>query len=325
MTKINDLDAKILKLLLKNGRESFVDIAKKTNVSKDVIAKRYSSMEKSGIIVGSTIQMSYRFFGYNVFASIFINVKVGHKEEVIKLLREMPNIKDIFPSFTNYNILTNVSLRNIHELDKVKEIIRSQENVLGLKTQLWLEVINMPENLFSEPNHSEEENEVAPRENKKSNQELENIDALDIQLVEKLSKNGRLPFKKIAEEINTSTDTIIRRYEKLRNLRAIKVTTQIDLRKIGYEATANFSLSLTSKSNSDETIKQLTRIPNIFHIVKTSGDNDLFILAIIKDFKEFFTLREKIAQLPNVKIVDTEIEEILPNFPSHRTNISTFN
>jgi DNA-binding Lrp family transcriptional regulator len=324
MIKFDDLDAKILNQLLQNGRESFVNIAKKTHVSKDVIAKRYNAMEKAGIIVGSTTQISYRFFGYSVFASIFINVKVGYEEEVIKHLKKIPNTKDIFPAFTNFNILINVTLRNLHELEDVKEIIRSEKNVLGLKTLLWLEIINMPENLFSKLKLLEEETNASPQEGKKSNQKLENIDAIDVQLVEKLSKNGRLAFKKIAEELNTSTDTIIRRYEKLRKLKAVKVTILIDPRKLGYQALANFSLSLTSKSNSGETIKQLTRIPNIYHIVKTSGEYDLFVLAIIKDFKEFFTIREKITQFPNVKIVGTEIEELLRNYPGYHTYISTF-
>ena len=57
-----------------------------------------------------------------------------------------------------------------------------------------------------------------------------------MQIVEKLTKNGRLPFSKIAQEIGASTDTVARRYEKLRKNNFIKVSIQINPLELGYQA-----------------------------------------------------------------------------------------
>jgi DNA-binding Lrp family transcriptional regulator len=47
---IDELDAKILANLLRDGRKKFSAIANETNVSLDVIFQHYKKMEKEGII-----------------------------------------------------------------------------------------------------------------------------------------------------------------------------------------------------------------------------------------------------------------------------------
>jgi len=150
------------------------------------------------------------------------------------------------------------------------------------------------------------------------------IDEMDIQLIEKLSKNGRCPFSKIAREVGTSTDTIIRRYERLKSNKIVKTVIQIDLKKIGYRAFALFFLSLKAQSSISEIVNELSRMPNVYHIVKTSGDYDLFVITCVKSFEHFFSMRDQIAKLPHTKIVDMEIGEVIPDYPGYCTQISTF-
>ncbi len=48
MAKIDDVDTKILKELLKDGRKSFQEIAKECGVSCSSICDHYKEMEKAG-------------------------------------------------------------------------------------------------------------------------------------------------------------------------------------------------------------------------------------------------------------------------------------
>jgi len=47
-------------------------------------------------------------------------------------------------------------------------------------------------------------------------EELIKLNEVDLQIVDMLSNDSRLPFRKIAEEIGVSIDTIARRYERLK-------------------------------------------------------------------------------------------------------------
>ncbi len=64
------------------------------------------------------------------------------------------------------------------------------------------------------------------------------IDRIDTEIIEKLAVNGRTTFKEIATELKVSTDTISKRYAKLKQNGDLKVVIQIDPTKIGYSAFA---------------------------------------------------------------------------------------
>jgi Lrp/AsnC family transcriptional regulator, regulator for asnA, asnC and gidA len=324
MNKIDEIDAKILKELLKDGRKSFAEIAERCGTSKDVIAKRYKKMKQDKIIVGATIQMNYRFFGYNAVANLSITMDPQELDTVINYIAKLPNIFSVFPSYNKRQIFACVTLRDLSELDHVKDAIKKQPTVLEIKTYLWTDIRNIHENLELGHPHKvtrmEDENGF-----KKCDEAPKKVDEIDKQIIEKLSKNGRVPFTKIAIELKTSTDTVIRRFERLKNAKAIKVVIQIDPSKIGYQAIAIFNLALMSRSDAAETVKKISEIPDVFHITKTSGDYDLSIMAFVKSFDHFFAIRNEIAKLPYTSIVDMGIEPIPPVSPPPATYISTLN
>lgn len=63
MSALEEIDIKILKELLKDGRKSFTTIAEEYHTSKDIIWKHYQNMASAGIIVGATTQFNYPKFG----------------------------------------------------------------------------------------------------------------------------------------------------------------------------------------------------------------------------------------------------------------------
>ena len=328
MKDVDILDTEILRQLLEDGRKSFVEIARDCNVSKDEISKRFNQMRRAGIIVGSTIQLNYKIFGYDTFASIYIDVKPEHLNIARDALRKIPDTKEIMTIYDHYNLCAIMTLKNMRELDRVKGVIRNQIPVNALKTQIWYDIKNMPENLFCNASKklADGDETVKLQETNENKKEFCGINEMDIQIVEKLSNNGRMPFSKIAQELRTSTDTVIRRYEKLKDQKAIKAVIQINPAKIGYQGTAAFFITITSQKYSANSINELSKIKSVYHIVKTSGDYDYFVLACIRSIKHFLSIREQIAKLPELlKIVEIRLEKVSPNYPLYSTYISTFN
>jgi len=322
MIKIDEINIKILKDLLRDGRKSFSDIAKESGTSEEVIAKRFQQMKNLGIIVGASIQLNYPLIGYHVTGTLQLSVNPELTDYAIKFIQNIPHIYMVFQTYRRENVKAIVKLRSLSELEQVKEVIRKKLSITELKTYLWLGVKNIPENLQIKSGHEYKtfNNDCQKMENKPLK-----IDEVDMQIIEKLSKNSRQPFKKIAEELGTSIDTITRRYEKLKNFNVVKPIIQINPTKIGYCATTSFNIILICQSSTEDTIKELCKIPDIIHIIKTSGEYDLQALATIRSMEDYLKIQDEVSKLPNIKISDTEIAPMQHIWPLFKTHISTFN
>ena len=68
MQKLDDVDRKILDILIDNTRTPFTDIAKRLLISAGTVHVRVKKMEDTGIIKGSSLTLDYKMLGYNFIA-----------------------------------------------------------------------------------------------------------------------------------------------------------------------------------------------------------------------------------------------------------------
>jgi Lrp/AsnC family transcriptional regulator for asnA, asnC and gidA len=72
--RIDELDVKILKILLKDSRTSFAKIAYECKTSAEVIRVRYLNLKKNGIIHSEVLEVIPNAIGINCFGHININI-----------------------------------------------------------------------------------------------------------------------------------------------------------------------------------------------------------------------------------------------------------
>ena len=150
------------------------------------------------------------------------------------------------------------------------------------------------------------------------------IDQIDKQIIQKMGKNSRLSFRKIAQELNISTDTISRRFKKLFNNAIIKPLIQINPTKIGYKATVFFSVSFISKQKLENIVEMISQIPDIVLIINTSGHFDLWVMALIKNIDQLFSIQDQLYKIPGITEMATKIVKTDPVLPVHCEHISKF-
>jgi Lrp/AsnC family transcriptional regulator for asnA, asnC and gidA len=328
MKELQEIDVTILQELLKDGRKSFTTIAKENHTSTDVIWKHYKEMKKAGIIVGATIQFNYQKFGYSGVAMIQLNVESQYIDEVFERLNKIPDIST-FRHFNATHPLAAISmLKNLRDLEHAKEIINKQGKINEIKTYLWIDVRNTPENILSEKC-----NRKTGRSEEKVSQlstmaDLPNdsvkIDEIDMQIVNALTKNGRTPFSKIGQEIGASTDTVSRRYEKLRKNNFIKVSIQFNPLELGYQSVLDIDLALVDQSETEEIVEKIAKIPGVAYLIKISGTYDLSVAALVKDCNDIIKINEEIVKIPNIKRMEATLRALRPRWPGPRQYISTF-
>jgi Lrp/AsnC family transcriptional regulator for asnA, asnC and gidA len=321
MRELEEMDKIILKELLKNGRKSFADIARDNNLSKDVVWKHYKDMEKAGVIVGATVQYDYQRFGFAGVVYILVNCESQNFNTVFEYLSAISNILPFELYNSPYNIGVITAIKSLKRFDELKEMLKGKTPINSFKAYLWTDVRNLPENLVFPSDIHEKKLENDGGTHKKGNVKLDNK---DIQLVEALVKDGRLPFSRIGKTLGISTDTVTRRYLRLVENGFIKVSIQINPKKIGYKAILNFFLAFLSQNEMQKGIDSLSKIPNITYLVKISGDFDLQVVSLVKDVDEIIALNKEIMKIPYIGRIEAVIREIPPVWPGQRQHISTF-
>jgi DNA-binding Lrp family transcriptional regulator len=196
-----------------------------------------------------------------------------------------------------------------------------------MRTAIWTDVKEMNYNLAITSDNTEKGESAVNYQVKtqKSIPQSMILDSVDQKIADKLSENGRVSTETLGREIGISSDTAKRKYEKLKKNGVLKVTIQVNPNKIGYQAVCVF-FTVTSHENSFAIIEKISGIPNIISIMKTTGDYDLQIWAMVKDLSQFFSVQEQLGKIQGITKMDTEIWSLekWEKWPSPRQYISTF-
>ncbi len=312
--------------MLKDGRKGFTKISREAGVSKDVICQRYKKLKKKGIIVGATLQLHYASLGYNAVANFFVNFEPEKEDEVISSVRKIPRIFNAGSMNNNSEIWVVATMKDIEDMEQIKQRIKELPFVLGLTTIVWMGLRSIIENLSAlSTNETLSETNATDKQTGNSiGKTAYKIDETDRQIIDKLAVNGRASFRKIANELKISTDTVTRRYRNLKQHGIIKALIQINPVKLGYPAEAFIDLSYVPQHNATNIVETLGKIPDIIKIIKTSGVFDMRLFVLIKNLEHLFTIQNKITAVTGVTKIRIVIQKTPYILPCSRENISTF-
>lgn len=141
--KLDDLDQKILDILIDDTRTAFTDIAKRLDISAGTVHVRVRKMEEAGIITGSSLNMDYKKLGYNfiAFVGVFLR-KTSQTKFVIERINEIPNIVEAHVPTGKYNVFCKIRARDtdharrvIYRLDDIDGVYRT-ETIVSLEESL---------------------------------------------------------------------------------------------------------------------------------------------------------------------------------------------
>lgn len=136
------------------------------------------------------------------------------------------------------------------------------------------------------------------------------MDETDLFIIKRMTEDARVSFRKIAEEIGLSPDTIINRYKMLQEKGIIRGSTVvIDPKKIGYHGMAVFMINASpthilgrdsAPSESTQILQKLIAMKNIIIATKTVGDYDALAVCVVRDFEHLIAMGNDIAKIPGV-------------------------
>lgn len=115
----DSIDIQLLGILKENSRSSFADIGRKINLSPSAVRERVQKMEDVGVIKKFDIQIDNKKLGYELEAFILLKVFPGLLKDVLKKIKDFPEIKEAHRITGNQNLHLKVILKNQVELQNL--------------------------------------------------------------------------------------------------------------------------------------------------------------------------------------------------------------
>lgn len=142
--EIDNVDLKILALLMEDANLPYTEIAKRVFVSGGTVHVRMKKMEELGIVTGAQLKIDHSKLGYDVIAYLGIYLeKSSLYHEVADLLKQIPEIVSIHYTTGIYSIFAKVICRDTKHLrnvlhDKIQPIkgIQRTETFISLEESL---------------------------------------------------------------------------------------------------------------------------------------------------------------------------------------------
>jgi len=120
VVKIDEIDEKILHLLIKDARTRLKDIAKECNISSVSVLNRIKRLKTLGVITGAALYPRVGLIDLPTIANIGINLdsNESNEDEIIKLISEQTNLVEPSASVGKYDLCALVFTESVSELDK---------------------------------------------------------------------------------------------------------------------------------------------------------------------------------------------------------------
>lgn len=118
---IDEIDRKILTRLVKNARESYLDIARECKVSGVAIHQRVKKLEHNGIITGSQVKVKPAALGFSICAFIFISLSEANKyPEVVEALKKISEVVECHFITGRYALMLKIYC---HDHDHLMQVL----------------------------------------------------------------------------------------------------------------------------------------------------------------------------------------------------------
>lgn len=142
LPQIDELDEKILKLITKNARIPFLEVARECGVSGAAIHQRVQRLLNLGVVSGSEFIVNPAKLGYNTCAYMGVYLeKAKYHTQVAEALRNIPEVVECHYTTGQYAIFVKIQTKTNKALKKlIDEAFQEIEGIARTETFISLEM-----------------------------------------------------------------------------------------------------------------------------------------------------------------------------------------
>lgn len=135
---LDEIDNKILALLMDDARMPVATIAKKVDIARTTAIARIGNLEKRGIIAGYGVRLNQDLYQPAVRAYVGIAVDPRKAVTLVKLLEKMPEVETLCAVSGPVDYMLTLRCQSTAELDHVLDRIGATDGVRQTATSIIL-------------------------------------------------------------------------------------------------------------------------------------------------------------------------------------------
>lgn len=139
--ELNELDLKIIKMLERDARASFRELAKKLGVSEGTVHNRVRRLQQVGVIKGYSARVDPTKLGFDLTAVIGLRVVGGHLVEVEKELSRLKEVCCVYDVTGDYDAIVVARFKSRAELNRFIKGVLSNPHVERSVTHVVLNTV----------------------------------------------------------------------------------------------------------------------------------------------------------------------------------------
>ncbi len=116
---LDAVDHKIIAELSTDGRMSFAELGRRTNLSSPAVAERVKRLEQAGVITGYRAEIDPRALGYQLTAIVRVKPAVRQLSKIAELAGEIPQVEECLRITGEDCFYIKLHLGSIEELPTV--------------------------------------------------------------------------------------------------------------------------------------------------------------------------------------------------------------
>jgi len=135
---LDDIDNKILALLMDNARLPTATIAKRVAIARTTAIARIANLEKRGVIAGYGVRLDQERYQPAVRAYVGIAVEARKSAALVKLLETMPEAETLCAVSGPVDYMLTLRCQSTAELDRLLDRIGAIDGVRQTATSIIL-------------------------------------------------------------------------------------------------------------------------------------------------------------------------------------------
>jgi DNA-binding Lrp family transcriptional regulator len=137
-TILDDIDNKILALLMDNARLPVTTIAKVLGIARTTVIARIANLEKRQVIAGYGLKLNQTMYQPAVRAYVGLSIEARSVNQLIKYLQQLPEVESLCAVSGAIDYMLTLRCASTEVLDKLLDQVGSMEGVRQTSTSIIL-------------------------------------------------------------------------------------------------------------------------------------------------------------------------------------------
>jgi DNA-binding Lrp family transcriptional regulator len=151
MPALDDVDARILGILVEDGRRSFREVARRAGVTTPTVQARVKRMMDEGLIRKISPIFDVSKFRHGLVFHLYLRVNPVEVEKIADMLGKNPAVRGIYLTTGENNLTLRVVVESLDELQRFTEVLGNDFGVKQNSSQMIVKIFKDDQPVLIKP------------------------------------------------------------------------------------------------------------------------------------------------------------------------------